>query len=189
MLRYLNNPFGFRLFDKPDDQGHDEEATPKPKRKATEETFSAQYVRELRMENKGYRLKNQETVKKLKDAEEAKTVAEKALETAQVEADKKAEQRVMRAELKAEAVKLGMIDLDGLAFLDYSSVKFDEKGELTGGADALSKLKEAKPHLFGEVGKTTSTSKVPPKKDNEPVDARKLSPKEYAELKASMGLR
>lgn len=191
MSRYLNNLWAPVLWDKEGGSGGSEDSSDDlPAKKAeTAETFSKEYVRELRAENKGYRLKYQEAAQKAKAEEDARKAAEEALAKAQDEANKKAEQRIIRAELKAEALKLGMIDLDGLSFLDYSSIRFDDKGELKGGAEALAKLKEAKPYLFGEVSKTSTGHKAPDKKPNEPVDARKLSPQEYAALKASLGLR
>lgn len=193
MFRYLNNPFDFVLRSPPEGEGGgDDEVMERPAKKKSAvvpENFSPQYVRELRMENKGYRLKLNEEREKSKAAEAAKTAAEKAATEAQAAADAKAEQRVMRAELKAEAVKLGMIDLDGLTFLDYSSVKFDDKGELTGGAEALTKLKEAKPHLFGQVTATSNGQKPPTKKTNDPVDVRTLSNEDYAKRKAELGIR
>lgn len=153
--------------------------------------FSTEYVRELRAESKGYRLKATEQQQKAEAAEAAKIAAEKAVTEAEAKALAKANERIMRSELKAEALKLGMIDLDGLAFIDYAALKLDDKGELVGGAEALAKLKEAKAYLFAAPGGNTGNGKQPPppKDPKDPVDARKMSPDEYKAYKATFGLR
>lgn len=198
IIDLLLAPYGGATFDTAERAGADEE---KPKRKPNGRTvdeegdddppvgyFSRQYVSELRAENKGYRLKATEAEQKRAAAEKAKEDAEKALKEAETAAAKKAEQRVMRAELKALALKEGMIDLDGLQFIDYTSISFDEKGELKGGAEALTKLKTSKPYLFGTS--TTSNKSAPDaKSSSETVDARKLNKDEYAALKTKLGIR
>ena len=82
------------------------------------QSFSVDYVRELRAENKGYRLKHQEAeaklAKALADLEVATKGAEERVTKAATEAQTAADQRVIRAELKAAAIKAGMVDLDGL---------------------------------------------------------------------------
>lgn len=152
--------------------------------------FSREYVTELRAENKGYRLKATEQQRLREEAEKKAADAEKAAKEAETVAQKKAEQRLMRAELKALALKEGMIDLDGLSFIDYTTVSFDDKGDLKGGPEAIAKLKEAKPYLFGAKSTTSPKSASPdPKSSTEPVDARKLTADEYKALKAKMGIR
>lgn len=71
-----------------------------------------------------------------------------------------AERRLIRAELKAEAVRAGMIDLDGLKLLDLSAVRLGADGEVEGGAALMSQLRRGKPWLFGQPN--TSSSAVPP---------------------------
>lgn len=44
------------------------------------------------------------------------------------------QQRLVRAELKAEAVRAGMIDLDGLKLLDISAARLTDAGEEIGRA-------------------------------------------------------
>jgi hypothetical protein len=53
-------------------------------------------------------------------------MAEAALAAAQAQAQAK----LVRAELKAEAIRAGMIDLDGLKLLDLADVQLTEAGEL-----------------------------------------------------------
>jgi hypothetical protein len=148
------------------------------------QSFSAEYVRELREESKGYRLKAQETEQQKKAAEEKATAAETAAAAKIAEATSAADKRVIRAELKAEALKAGMIDLDGLQLADLSAVKLNDKGEVEGGTAAIEALKKAKPYLFGAT--STSTPGNPPRPaPNAGAKVVDLSPEEYRKRKAA----
>ena len=84
--------------------------------------------------------------------------AEAALERAQAEAAA----RIIRAELKAEAVKAGMVDLDGLKLIDPGELRMNEDGEVADAPAVLAKLKRAKPWLFG-AGKSSSAAANAPR--------------------------
>src|SRR5664279_4365925 len=58
------------------------------------------------------------------------------------------ERRVVLAELKVEAMRADMIDLDGLQFLDMSQVRLSEDGSVVDGTELIGRLKRAKPWLF-----------------------------------------
>ncbi|MGZ5055858.1 MAG: phage scaffolding protein [Methylobacter sp.] len=140
------------------------EITPTPAPKptpATPETFSREYVTELREENKSHRLARQEAEQKAQAAEEAAQKAKDEAEAHKAELQSKADQRIIRAELKAEAIKAGMIDLDGLKLADLSAIKLDENGEVIGADELMKTLKESKPYLFKAV--STSNTETPPK--------------------------
>jgi hypothetical protein len=161
-------------------------ATP-PAAPAAPETFSREYVSELRGENKGLRLKAQEMEQRAKAAEEAATAKATAAEAAAAEAVKTATEaaqtRIMTAELKAAALKAGMIDMDGLKLADLSTVKLNDNGELEGADALMTALKESKPYLFKETKSTSSTGK-PPKGDTKPSTFRDLTPEQQnAELR------
>jgi hypothetical protein len=64
--------------------------------------------------------------------------------------------RLIRAEMKAEAIRAGMIDLDGLKLLDLSAVKLNERAEIEDAPGLMARFKKAKPWLFG-----TSSSSNP----------------------------
>ncbi|MEX3933280.1 hypothetical protein AB4Y32_16005 [Paraburkholderia phymatum] len=168
---------------------------------AGKETFSREYVQELRQENASYRTRAIEAERK---AQEAEAKATKAAEEADAKAKKasddadakvkdthtSAEQRIIRAELKAEAIKAGMVDLDGLKLADLSSIKIDEKGDIQGAAELMATLKESKPYLFKEPASSTShAGDPPPKKKPEPFDARKATPEELKAKAREMGLK
>jgi phage terminase large subunit-like protein len=152
------------------------------------ETFSKDYVRELRHENAGYRLKAQEMERKAQEAaESAKKAQDEAIAKAQ-EAEQQAAQRIIKAEMKAHAIKAGIVDIDALALADLSGVKFNDAGEIEGADAAIDALKKSKPYLFAQ---TTSSTQQPPKGGKqETKTARDLSDAELrSELKSKFGIR
>lgn len=160
MLRKFKRLFWFFVptFHDGEEGGGGGAPTPAPPRQQPE-VFSKDYVHELREENKAQRLKAQEH-EAARQAAEAKAEQHKAeAETKITEANTAAEQRIIRAELKAAALKAGMHDLDGLKLADLSAIKLDEHGEVIGADDLLAKLKESKPYLFV----TASSSNPEPK--------------------------
>ncbi len=147
------------------------------------ETFSREYVHELREENKGWRLKAQQLERERDDhktaAEKAKLDADGLVKSAQTVAN----DRIVRAELKAAAIKAGMIDLDGLKLADLTKVTLKEDGTVDG-ADALFEdLKKAKPYLFGSNQNSGNPNNPPP--PNPPVakKATEMTDAEYAEAR------
>jgi hypothetical protein len=67
--------------------------------------------------------------------------------------------RLLQAELKAEAIRAGMVDLDGVKLIDPASVRVDEAGGLVDGAGLMKALRAAKPWLFG--GSSSSVAVAP----------------------------
>ncbi len=165
------------------------------------ETFSKDYVRELRHENAGYRLKAQEAERKSQEAEaaakKATEEAEARVKKASEEAEGKikevhtaSEQRIIRAEMKAAAIKAGMVDLDGLKLADLSKIKLNEQGEVEGAEALMEEMKKAKPYLF-QAGSSTSHAGDPPpkKKDDKAKTAKDMTDAEWAKEKKKHGLR
>lgn len=68
--------------------------------------------------------------------------------------------RLVRTELKAEAVRAGIIDLDGIKLADCSAVKLNENGDVDGAAAVIARLKQEKPWLF--AGGSSSSRATPP---------------------------
>lgn len=170
--------------------------TPKP---AVPETFSREYVHELREENKSWRTKLQEEATARKAAEDAAAVSAKAATDAATaaeaasdakikDANTAAEQRIIRAELKAIAVKAGMVDLDGLKLADFSKVTINKDGEVEGAEALMDALKKAKPYLFG--AQSTSSTRTPPDPSKtEPKKATEMSKEEYSAARAKLRQR
>lgn len=95
------------------------------------------------------------------------------------------EQRVILAELKVEAMRADMIDLDGLQFLDMTQVHLGEDGGVDGGAELISRLKRAKPWLFS-VPSSSSVAKVPPSSPTRQKLAKDMSDDEYRIARANI---
>ena len=130
---------------------------------AEPKTFSLDYVRELREENKGLRLARSNAER---DRDGFKEAAVKAAADARAEADR----RIIRAELKAHAIRAG--------------ITLDAAGEVDGADLALARFKEAKPHFFSGSGpSTSSTAKPPPAK---PASGRKAGEMTQPEFAAAM---
>ena len=66
-------------------------------------------------------------------------------------------ERLVQAELRTEAVRAGMVDLDGVKLIDKAALVVDEAGGLVDGAGVIAALRVAKPYLFA-VAKGTSSS-------------------------------
>jgi hypothetical protein len=90
------------------------------------------------------------------------------------------------AELKGEAVKAGLVDLDQLKLLDVASIKLAADGKIEG-ADALFKgLKETKPYLFGQQNNSSNTQQKPPNPALETKKATELTAEEYKAARAAI---
>lgn len=95
------------------------------------------------------------------------------------------EKRVILAELKVEAMRANMIDLDGLQFLDLSDVRLSDHGGLDDGAEIIGRLKRTKPWLFASPS-SSSTARVPPSGPARPKLARDMSDEEYRIARANI---
>lgn len=68
--------------------------------------------------------------------------------------------RVVQAELRTEAIRAGMVDLDGVKLVDASAVVLGDDG-IEGGAALMARMREDKPWLFGRPGSSSSAGRVP----------------------------
>jgi hypothetical protein len=108
--------------------------------------------------------------------------AEAALNRVQAEVDA----RLIRAELKAEALRAGMVDLDGLKLLDTADLRLNEQGEVADAEAILAKLKRAKPWLFGG-GASSSAAAMPPRPEPPRMrHASELSHEEWVAARAAL---
>ena len=67
---------------------------------------------------------------------------------------------LLRASLRSEASRAGMVDLDGLKLIEAGDLALDDNGDVVGGAALMTSLKRAKPWLFGLSGPSSSSSSV-----------------------------
>jgi hypothetical protein len=95
------------------------------------------------------------------------------------------ESRLIRAELKAEALRAGMIDLDGLKLLDLSATKLNERGEVEGATALMTRLKRDKPWLFGGES-SSSRSSPPPAQPPRQRTAMEMTDAEYRAARAEL---
>jgi hypothetical protein len=93
--------------------------------------------------------------------------------------------QLVRAELKAAALRAGMIDLDGLKLLDTTGLKLDEAGELREGSDVMRKLRIAKPWLFGGANSSSAAS-PPPAQSPQNRRATEMSHDEWRAARSEM---
>ena len=92
---------------------------------------------------------------------------------------------IVRAELKAEAVRAGMVDLDGLKLLDASRVKVGANGEVEGATALMRELRRAKPWLFGGAS-SSSTAGAPPAQPPKPRLATEMNFDEWQNARADL---
>ena len=156
---------------------------------AEPQTFSREYVSELRNENKGLRLRAQALETEKTALQEKVTAAEATVAGAQGKIDAAtaaSNDRIVRAELKAAALKAGMHDMDGLKLADLSTVKLNDKGEVEGADALMEAMKTAKPYLFQAAGTTTHTGPTPPATPPALKHAKDMDASEYATAKAAL---
>jgi hypothetical protein len=115
---------------------------------------------------------------------ELRTRAE-ALEQRLAETEQSARFRLVRAELKVEAVRAGMVDLDGLKLLDLEQVQLNPDGEIENAAQLMAQFRRAKPWLFGGTS-SSSPANAPPAQPQRQKLATEMSEKEYRAARAAL---
>ncbi len=107
--------------------------------------------------------------------------AERALDEIQRDSGEK----LKRAELKIEAVRAGMIDLDGLKLIDLDRVALGEDGTVADAGAIMVKLKRDKPWLFGG-GSSSSTASPPRAEPARAQHARDLNEADWRAARADL---
>ena len=97
----------------------------------------------------------------------------------------KSNDSLKRAELAVEAVRAGMVDLDGLKLIDMTALSLDEKGAVPDAAAIINKLKRSKPWLFGSAS-SSSTSAAPRAESPKQRHAREMSEDEWRAARAAL---
>lgn len=117
-------------------------------------------------------------------AEDAETRAA-VLQRRLAELETQSRERLIRAELKAEAMRAGMVDLDGLKLVDTGIVTVDEAGEVQGAAALMQSLRRAKPWLFNGAS-TSSAATPPPAQSPRARRATEMTPDEWLAARAEL---
>jgi hypothetical protein len=143
------------------------------------ETFSREYVSELREEAKAHRLRTLDLEKRYNELDAVYKQRNEEAETRIKELTLAARSKLLRAEVKTHALKAGIVDLDALKLLDMDKFKFDEETGEIENADAIFKeLKTAKSYLFQQPN-TSSGATQPKAAPAGPIDAMKMSKEEF----------
>ena len=96
-----------------------------------------------------------------------------------------ARERVMHAELKTEAIRAGIVDLDGLKLLDATQAEFTSEGQLANAARLVAQLRHGKPWLFGATS-SSSAANPPPAQSPRQKLATDMTEQEYKEARATI---
>jgi hypothetical protein len=100
-------------------------------------------------------------------------------------AEQEARSRLVQAELKVEALRAGIVDLDGLKLLDLSAVEVGEAGDVKNAADVITQLRRTKPWLFGG-GSSSSSANPPPAQPPRQKLATEMTDAEYRAARAAI---
>lgn len=93
--------------------------------------------------------------------------------------------RLVAANLRTEAVRTGMIDLDGLKLIDISTVRLGNDDKIIGGRKLMEDLKRTKPWLFG-VASSSSAAIAPTSQPVRPKTALEMTDEEYATARTAI---
>jgi hypothetical protein len=93
--------------------------------------------------------------------------------------------RLIVANLRTEAVRAGMIDLDGLKMVDLSSVRLGTEDRIIGGRKLMDDLRRTKPWLFGETS-SSSAAVAPVSQPVRTKTALEMTDDEYAAARAAV---
>lgn len=107
------------------------------------------------------------------------------LETSLKEARASAEKQLVHLELKAEALKSGMVDLDGLKLIEHSDVSVDENGQVRGVAAVMSRMRRDKPWLFTPAS-SSSFASIPANVPSKAKLATEMSLDEWRTARAEL---
>jgi hypothetical protein len=94
--------------------------------------------------------------------------------------------RLILARMQTEAVRAGIIDLDGLRLADLSKVTLRSDDKLVGARDVVENLRRAKPWLFGATLSSSSPAVAPPSQPARPRSALEMTEEEYMAARAAL---
>jgi len=93
--------------------------------------------------------------------------------------------RLVVANLRTEAVRAGMVDLDGLKLIDMSAVRLDNDDKIVGGRKLMDDLRRNKPWLFA-VTSSSSAAAAPASQPVRPKTALEMTDAEYTAARAAV---
>ena len=93
--------------------------------------------------------------------------------------------RLVVANLRTEAVRAGMVDLDGLRLIDISSVRLGSDDKIIGGRKLMDDLRRTKPWLFG-IASSSSAAVAPASQPARQKTALEMTDEEYAAARTAV---
>lgn len=93
--------------------------------------------------------------------------------------------RLVQAELRTEALRAGMVDLDGVRLIDPGAIQLTETGGLEGGSALMTRLRQDKPWLFGR-GSSSSGAAAPTAAPAAPRSAMDMGVDEWRAARAEL---
>lgn len=108
-----------------------------------------------------------------------------ALEQENEDVRQKTNMRIVHAEMKVEALRAGMVDLDGLKFLDLTKLDAGDDDSMVAGSELIIQLKRSKPWLFAAPS-SSSVARVPAAKPAAPKLAKDMTDEEYRVARAAI---
>jgi hypothetical protein len=93
--------------------------------------------------------------------------------------------RLIAANLRTEAVRAGMIDLDGLRLVDLSTVRLDDGDGIVDGRKIMAELRRTKSWLFGAPS-TSSAALAPASLPVRQKTAMDMTDEEYAAARTAV---
>lgn len=108
-----------------------------------------------------------------------------ALERRLQELEGRRAEQLIDAELRVEAVRAGMVDLDGLKLVDRAGLRLDEAGAVSGAAGVMVALRRDKPWLFGAQSSSRGVP-VPPSAPLRTKLATEMSLEEWRQARADL---
>ena len=94
--------------------------------------------------------------------------------------------RLLQAELRTEAVRAGMVDLDGVRLIDPGTLTLTDTGALDGGPALMARLRQDKPWLFGKGASSSSGAVPPPAAPATPRSAMDMGVEEWRTARAEL---
>jgi hypothetical protein len=119
------------------------------------------------------------------DEVEALRARAEALEREVDSLRREGEARLIRAELRNEALRAGMVDLDGLKLLEPASLSVSTEGVVLGAAELMTALRRDKPWLFGQAS-SSSPAFAPRSQPTRPRLATEMSLDEWRSARAEL---
>jgi hypothetical protein len=96
--------------------------------------------------------------------------------------------RLIVANLQTEAVRAGIVDLDGLKLIDLADAQLGPDDKVVGGRKIIDELRRSRPWLFG-ASSSSSVAEAPASKPIRQKTALEMTEAEYLTARAALTRR